>query len=121
MADKKYPAPLFGNPPKRTPLGTEIVAASLSPGAEINGVLFNGTGNIDITVDAGTLTGTTLATAVETSSLTSLGVQAQNLDMGTHKIIDVVDPTNPQDAATKNYVDAAIAAALVGLYSTQDN
>ena len=31
----------------------------------------------------------------------------EQLDMNTHKIIDVVDPTNAQDAATKNYVDSA--------------
>lgn len=32
------------------------------------------------------------------------------LDMQSHKIISVTDPTNPQDAATKAYVDAKIAA-----------
>lgn len=29
-----------------------------------------------------------------------------DIDLGTHKLINVVDPTNPQDAATKAYVDA---------------
>jgi outer membrane murein-binding lipoprotein Lpp len=29
------------------------------------------------------------------------------LDLGTHKIINVVDPTDPQDVATKAYVDAS--------------
>ena len=33
-----------------------------------------------------------------------------SLDMGTHPILNVVDPTNPQDAATKNYVDTEIGA-----------
>jgi len=36
---------------------------------------------------------------------TTLGTQTQDLDMGTHKIIGVVDPVNAQDAATKNYVE----------------
>lgn len=33
-------------------------------------------------------------------------------DQGTNKIIDVVDPTGPQDAATKNYADTALATKL---------
>ena len=36
---------------------------------------------------------------------TALGAQTQDLDMNTHKVVGVVDPTNVQDAATKNYVD----------------
>ena len=36
---------------------------------------------------------------------TALGTQAENLDMGTHKIVGVVDPTANQEAATKKYVD----------------
>lgn len=34
------------------------------------------------------------------------------LDMGTHKIINVVDPTNPQEAATKTYVDTTVSSAV---------
>lgn len=47
---------------------------------------------------------TTIPTATQ-SNITQLGVQTQALNMGTHAINNVVDPTNPQDAATKNYVD----------------
>jgi len=34
-----------------------------------------------------------------------LGAQSENLDMNTHKIVGLVDPTADQEAATKKYVD----------------
>ena len=51
---------------------------------------------------------------------TSLGAQSENLDMNTHKIVGVVDPTTDQEAATKKYVDdnaggvAFATAAVLG-------
>jgi len=36
---------------------------------------------------------------------TALGAQAENLNMNTHKIIGVVDPTADQEVSTKKYVD----------------
>jgi len=36
---------------------------------------------------------------------TTLGAQTENLDMNTHKIVGVVDPTSDQEVATKKYVD----------------
>lgn len=36
---------------------------------------------------------------------TALGAQTENLDMNTHKIVGVTDPTTNQEAATKKYVD----------------
>lgn len=35
-----------------------------------------------------------------------------DFDMATHKVINVVDPTSPQHAATKAYVDATVATPL---------
>jgi len=43
---------------------------------------------------------------------TTLGVQTQDLNMGNHKIVNVVEPTNNQDAATKHYVDSNIPINL---------
>jgi hypothetical protein len=43
---------------------------------------------------------------------TALGIQTQDLNMGTHKIIGVVDPVNPQEAATKAYADTKIATEV---------
>lgn len=39
------------------------------------------------------------------------------LDMGTHQINNVVDPTLSDDAATKNYVDTEITSAITGTTS----
>jgi hypothetical protein len=46
----------------------------------------------------------TLPSAVQTN-ITALGTQGQALNMGSHQINFVTDPTSAQDAATKNYVD----------------
>ena len=43
---------------------------------------------------------------------TALGIQTQDLNMGTHKIINVVDPVDAQDAATKAYADTKVATEV---------
>jgi hypothetical protein len=42
--------------------------------------------------------------------LSGFGPAGADVDLGTNKLVNVVDPTDAQDAATKNYVDAQIAA-----------
>ena len=44
-----------------------------------------------------------------TGNITTLGTQTAALNMGTHQINAVVDPSLAQDAATKNYVDSVVA------------
>lgn len=93
--------------------GNASTATALQTARAINGVNFDGTAPITITAAAGTLTGTTLNSTVVTSSLTSVGSQSQALNMNSHLINNVTDPSAAQDAATKNYVDMAVAALAV--------
>jgi hypothetical protein len=53
--------------------GNAATATALQTGRAINGVTFDGTAAITVTAAADTLTGTTLASNVDTSSLTTLG------------------------------------------------
>jgi len=59
----------------------------------------------------------------EDVSVTELAAPTANFDIDTNKIINVVDPTNDQDAATKKYVDDNIVGGLVyqGGYNASTN
>ena len=59
-----------------TSAGTASTATKLATSRNINGVAFDGSGDITVTADAGTLTGTTLKSTVTGSSLTSVGTIA---------------------------------------------
>ena len=56
-------------------------------------------------------------------SLSEFGAPTADLSMGTNKVTNVVDPTNAQDAATKQYVDDSVVGGLVyqGGYNASTN
>ena len=71
-----------------------------------------GTGTLSNTgVTAGTYTKITVdakgrATVGATASISDLSVPTGDVSFNSHKITSLADPTNAQDAATKNYVDS---------------
>lgn len=117
--DLAYTSPSFDGSGNVTAAGTlatvntnvgSFGSSTSIPNFTVNGKgLITAAGGNVVIAPAGTLSGTTLNSTVVTSSLTSVGAQAQALNMNTHQINAVVDPTSAQDAATKNYVDLAVA------------
>lgn len=86
----------------------------------------NGSGTYSLPVGNPVVTGTTITSTWANTTLTdiasaltgSLAADGQTtasgaLNMGTNKVTNAADPTNPQDLATKYYTDEAITAGLV--------
>lgn len=65
----------------------------------------------------GTQTASTISNfdaQVRTSTLNQMAAPTADLSLATHKLINVVDPTNPSDGATKNYVDSQLSGVTSG-------
>jgi hypothetical protein len=66
-----------------TTAGIASTATKLATARNINGVAFDGSGDITVIVDAGTLTGTSLNSTISSSSLTSVGTITSGIWSGT--------------------------------------
>jgi len=93
-----------------TTAGTASTATKLATSRNINGVAFDGSADITVAADAGTLTGTTLASNVVNSSLTSVGTITSGTWSGT-----TISITNGGTGSnTKNFVDLTTAQTVAG-------
>jgi len=97
-----------------TTAGTASTATKLATVRNINGVGFDGSGDITVTADAGTLTGTTLKSTVTGSSLTSVGTLA-NLTV-TNAIAGSITG-NAATATTAGNITATTNTTLTSLSS----
>jgi hypothetical protein len=99
--------------------GTATIADKLSNARTINGVNFDGTTNITVPSAASTLTGTTIASNVVTSSLTTVGT-LNNLEVSGNIVADTnvvisTTPTAKTHATNKKYVDSKAVALSIAL------
>jgi len=69
----------------------------------------------------GDATNKAVATLKNTIPLSGFAAAGADIDLGTHKIINVVDPAADQDAATKKYVDNLLATINSTLSLPQGN
>ena len=82
--------------------------------------VWDGTGAVDLldlSAATGTLTASKisdLATVVQAYRLDQFAAPNTDISMASHKITNVTDPSGNQDAATKNYVDTALAGLATG-------
>jgi hypothetical protein len=83
-------------------------ATSLYTARNINGVAFDGTGDITVTADASTLTGNTLASGVTNSSLTSVGT------LGNLTVTNTISGSIDGNAATATKLQNARTISLTG-------
>jgi hypothetical protein len=97
-----------------TSAGTASTATKLATARSINGVAFDGSGDITVTADAGTLTGTTLKSTITGSSLTSVGTLA-NLTV-TNAIAGSITG-NAATATTAGNITATANTTLTSLSS----
>jgi hypothetical protein len=69
----------------------------------------------------GDATNKAVSTAKNTIPLSGFAAAAADIDLGTHKLLNVVDPSADQDAATKKYVDNLLATINSTLSLPQGN
>lgn len=94
---------------KLSTTGNAATATKLATARNINGVSFDGSADITVNADAGTLTGTTLKSTVTGSSLTSVGTLAN---------LTVTNPIIGSITGNAGTATSAISASSAGTSST---
>jgi predicted nucleic acid-binding Zn-ribbon protein len=102
------------NSHKITSLATPTVSTDAATKGYVDSAVVAGTIVLTGNVTGSGVIGTPFATTL-VLSLDQITVAAANVNLNTHKLINVVDPTSAQDAATKHYVDGAISAGTIVL------
>lgn len=102
-----FPPPIITLSGDASGSGTTAIAATVT---KTGGVAFAASATSDTTNAANIVSGALPVGRVSAISLSSFAVPTGDLPIGSHKLTGVTDPTNPQDSATKNYVDTAVAA-----------
>ena len=114
---------------KITNLGTPTVTTDAATKAYVDSVAGGAGGAITLTgavTGSGTGTVATILTPITTSQITNFNaavtafrldqfaIPTADINLNSHKIINVLNPTNAQDASTKSYTDTAASNAQNG-------
>ena len=102
--------------PSITFVGDTDTGINSDTGGEVD-IVANGTAALTVASTGVTIPGTLAVTGA--STLTGLVTAEAGIDCNAQKIIDVLDPTADQDAATKKYVDDSVSGVLLPVEWTQ--
>jgi len=88
--------------------GSDIPDSTITSAKILDGAIVNADINASADIDASKLETTSFNTKVRTSRLDQMSAPTAAVALNSQKITGLADPTNPQDAATKFYVDNAV-------------